>query len=585
MKSSPTTSLCTSLAPTLTLKHLRSCPPLRRQPLLSSQSNSFIQQIPSTRHLYTATTPIKPKSIAPLSNQHFNSWLQELNSRSSSTRVGFSKRPVTTHIGSWTGTMMQTTLKRRECKYGASCFRTNAQHRAEFSHPLSTSPAPSNPGIPSRTSNASKDQSDLEDTDTDSTVNETPVLKPDLVLKDGETVMYGDYKLTRHNMGYYTCTCMAFKTQKVPADVRTCKHLKATFGEAHEAARVVGKVSVLPPAPAKKETKKRKTKADAASDDGEVKVVKKKRATKASEADSDVEMGVAGADDAAKVPATNKKRATKAKTTSSESDSTVDKEDEAAKYSAKNRQKREENKLKAPPLLLAKKLEDAGDLFDPKGWWISEKLDGVRAFWNPSVNAFVSRLGNHYTAPDWFIKDLPKNMSLDGELFVGRGQFSKTVSVVKVDISPNVEIVEQTPCQSYNQMVELLKDIEGKGGEGLMLRQPGSLYEGKRSMSLLKVKTFLDAEAIVVDYVDGKGKYNGFMGALMCKMECGKTFKIGSGFTDLERQNPPALGSIVVYRFQEYTKDGIPRFPIYVGVAADKDKPSDAEPKLKKKKK
>lgn len=62
--------------------------------------------------------------------------------------------------------------------------------------------------------------------------------------------------------------------------------------------------------------------------------------------------------------------------------------------------------------------------------------------------------------------------------------------------------------------MELLGEVEKKGGEGLMLRKPGSLYEGKRSSTLLKVKSFYDAEALVVGHEPGKGKHKGFCGAL-----------------------------------------------------------------------
>ena len=79
----------------------------------------------------------------------------------------------------------------------------------------------------------------------------------------------------------------------------------------------------------------------------------------------------------------------------------------------------------APALLLAHKWNGKSDL---TGWWMSEKLDGVRAYWTGSQ--FVSRLGNTYHAPAWFTKSLPK-YPLDGELWVGRKLFQKTVSVVR----------------------------------------------------------------------------------------------------------------------------------------------------------
>lgn len=42
----------------------------------------------------------------------------------------------------------------------------------------------------------------------------------------------------------------------------------------------------------------------------------------------------------------------------------------------------------------------------------------------------------------------------------------------------------------------------------------------------------------------------------------------GSGLTDLERHNPPPIGSLITYRFFEVSKkEGIPRFPTFVGIA------------------
>src|SRR5437588_1391444 len=79
----------------------------------------------------------------------------------------------------------------------------------------------------------------------------------------------------------------------------------------------------------------------------------------------------------------------------------------------------------APALLLA---ESWDGVADPAGWWLSEKLDGVRAYWDGKQ--FFSRLGNLYHAPDWFIAGLP-NVPLDGELWLGRKQFQRAVSIVR----------------------------------------------------------------------------------------------------------------------------------------------------------
>jgi DNA ligase-1 len=272
------------------------------------------------------------------------------------------------------------------------------------------------------------------------------------------------------------------------------------------------------------------------------------------------------------------------------------------------------NGKKVPELLLAVKWAiEKGD--DPTGWWISEKLDGVRTFFDGKQ--MISRLGNPFTPPQWFLDKLPKDMTLDGELFGGRREFQSTVSIVKTVNSPHwqgitfqifdipsqgdkpfedrieyltktfgpggtheaeqVEVVQHTKATSRQHVLDKLKEIETLGGEGLMLRKAGSLYEGKRSNSLLKIKTFYDAEAVVTGYMPGKGRNKGVTGALKCKMAIGKNFNVGTGLTDRLRQKPPKIGAIITYRFQELTRDGVPRFPSYIGEAIDKAVAKDAE--------
>lgn len=248
----------------------------------------------------------------------------------------------------------------------------------------------------------------------------------------------------------------------------------------------------------------------------------------------------------------------------------------------------------APDLLLAHKWEDE----DPTGWWISVKLDGVRAFWDGEN--FISRLGNTYHAPEFFKQSMPKN-KLDGELWIGERKFQETISTVRKLIPDDKEWmnirymvfdiigvdkpfeerqkilsdiinsgyayctrVEQIKCLSKQHLEEQLKQIESKGGEGLMLRKPGSMYEVGRSNTLLKVKTFHDAEATVVGYEPGRGKHKGRIGAVVVEMKNGKTFSVGSGFTDKQRENPPKIGATITYRYQELSRDLIPRFPTYL---------------------
>ncbi|XP_076449399.1 uncharacterized protein LOC143285851 [Babylonia areolata] len=261
-------------------------------------------------------------------------------------------------------------------------------------------------------------------------------------------------------------------------------------------------------------------------------------------------------------------------------------------------------------VLLAHKYDEKVN--DPLGWWISEKLDGVRAFWNGKC--FYSRLGNAFYAPSWFTADLPKDMTLDGELFGGRGQFQSTVKIVKnaesddykkikyhVFDTPSLEskpfeeriqaikdffeekkpkygvFVEHTKCTSKKQLDGMLKYVLDRGGEGLMIRKPKSKYERARSHTLLKIKKFYDAEAIVIGHEKGKGKNQFVCGALRCRMACGIEFSVGSGMSDKDRRNPPKKGSIITYKFQELSKSGKPRFPTFLGIRIDMTEPKDAE--------
>lgn len=253
-----------------------------------------------------------------------------------------------------------------------------------------------------------------------------------------------------------------------------------------------------------------------------------------------------------------------------------------------------------PPVLLAHAWDNVSDLAT---WWMSEKLDGVRAYWDGE--RFLSRLGNEFFAPQWFIEKLPKH-PLDGELWGGRKNFQRTVSTVRrqdrseawrevryvvfdmpalrepfetryeelVRVISELELAHveahlHTRCTDLRELRAELARVEALGGEGLMMRRPGSLYEVGRSHTLLKVKTFHDAEARVVGHLPGAGKHKGRLGALECEMPNGIRFSAGTGLSDDERNHPPPVGSIITYRYQELSKDGVPRFPSYVGVRDD----------------
>ncbi len=124
--------------------------------------------------------------------------------------------------------------------------------------------------------------------------------------------------------------------------------------------------------------------------------------------------------------------------------------------------------------------------------------------------------------------------------------------------------VAQSLCKSKDHLETLMDEITGGKGEGVMIKDPNSLYERKRSYKLLKVKRFEDAEATVVGHQKGTGRCSGMMGALLMQEKDGTEFKIGSGFDDKQRKNPPKIGSVVTFKFQGRSTNGVPRFPIFL---------------------
>ena len=341
-------------------------------------------------------------------------------------------------------------------------------------------------------------------------------------LNDGESVeMKGSgakpYVL-KNVGGVYSCTCPAWRNQSVAIERRTCKHIRKLRGDDAEDARIGAD-----PSP----------RAETGAEEGEVEA------------------------------------------------------------------------KAGPPLLLAERWDNAQDL---AGWWLSEKLDGVRAYWDG--RSLISRLGNRFHAPDWFLEGLPET-PLDGELWIGRKAFQRTVGIVRrqdrTDLWKEVRYVafdapgvddafegrlaairdhvgrhkppylaahDHAVCTGIDHLREELARVEALGGEGLMLRQPGSRYEVGRSITLLKVKSFRDDEARVLEHLAGAGRHKGRLGALLVELANGTRFSVGTGFSDAERGAPPPIGSVITFRYQELSEGGVPRFPSYVGVRVDAPMPT-----------
>lgn len=250
----------------------------------------------------------------------------------------------------------------------------------------------------------------------------------------------------------------------------------------------------------------------------------------------------------------------------------------------------------SPGLQLANTYHDSIDL---KKYWVSEKYDGVRAFWNGKQ--ILSRQGNIILAPGWFTAPLPDEQ-LDGELWMARGRFDQLSGIIrrqspidtdwlevkymvfdlpasamifdhrlkrleaiirKVD-APHLQMVKQEKLATPELLMQKLDEVVNGNGEGLMLHLGSSKYKNIRNNDLLKLKKYSDAEAVVIKHLPGKGKFKGMLGSILVETPDNKRFKIGSGFSDLERKNPPTIGSVITYKYFGFTNKGTPRFASFL---------------------
>ncbi|MDT0605071.1 DNA ligase [Thalassotalea castellviae] len=228
-------------------------------------------------------------------------------------------------------------------------------------------------------------------------------------------------------------------------------------------------------------------------------------------------------------------------------------------------------------------------------YWVSEKLDGIRGYWNGTK--LFSRSGNEINLPPWFTKGWP-NTAMDGEIWRGRNAFESTASCVSLQkdnnacwqtlrfmifdlpghkgtfsqriiamktlirqaSAPSLKMIKQMKIASKAELYQRLDQVVKQHGEGLMLHHQDALYQQGRSKKLMKLKKYQDAEARVIQHIPGKGKYQQMLGSLLVETQSGLQFKIGTGFSDLQRKNPPPIGAIITYQFIGKTKRGVPRF-------------------------
>lgn len=236
---------------------------------------------------------------------------------------------------------------------------------------------------------------------------------------------------------------------------------------------------------------------------------------------------------------------------------------------------------------------------DINKYYVSEKLDGVRGYWNGKQ--LLTRQGNLIISPIWFTLHWPTH-PIDGELWLGRDKFQTLVSCVKRQIpdkneqsscwrnirfmmfdlpnhqgvfservekmqalllqipSPYLAMITQVKLENTQALDNKLEKVISIMGEGLMLHLASAHYKTGRNPALMKLKRHQDAEATVIGYTKGKGKYQGKLGAIKVKTTEGIIFKIGSGFSDYQRANPPDIGTIITFKYNGLTQAGIPRF-------------------------
>ncbi len=235
---------------------------------------------------------------------------------------------------------------------------------------------------------------------------------------------------------------------------------------------------------------------------------------------------------------------------------------------------------------------------DISGYLVSEKLDGVRARWDG--RRLLTRAGNRIDAPAWFTAGWPAQ-PIEGELWIARGKFQQVSDLARAlqmdadawrrvrfmafDLpasthpfasrtrelrvlveqvgSPRLQRIAQLHFSNRAQVDAWLDAVTSGGGEGLMLHHALARYQAGRTDQLLKYKRWDDAEARVVGYRPGKGKYTGMVGALLVEDGHGRRFALGSGLRDADRARPPAIGAQVTFRYNGLTAKGTPRFARY----------------------
>ena len=152
---------------------------------------------------------------------------------------------------------------------------------------------------------------------------------------------------------------------------------------------------------------------------------------------------------------------------------------------------------------------------------MSEKMDGIRAYWDGGK--LLSRYGNELSGPGWFTAGLPITLTLDGELWMGQDTSFENINSIlrsktgdwsqiqyyvfdlpssvgpfetrleemkrlKAIFPSHVHIVKHQKCEGISHLMEYLTSILTNRGEGVIVRQPQTHYIKGHTTSILKVK-------------------------------------------------------------------------------------------------
>ncbi len=236
-----------------------------------------------------------------------------------------------------------------------------------------------------------------------------------------------------------------------------------------------------------------------------------------------------------------------------------------------------------------------------EGWIMSEKLDGIRAYWDGEK--LQTRKGKKIYAPKWFLKNFPK-FELDGELWNKRDNFENIQSIV-MDKTPtakwknitynifevpnqkgdffirlkkaknwfekfpnkNVQIIKQIKIKNKSHLNTYLEEIISKKGEGVIIKNPDKEYISGRNPYILKVKKFKDMEGEVIKI--NISKKTNVLKSLTIKLQDNTIFNLGTGFSKDVRIKPPKIGSIVTFKYYGLTKNGKPKFASFLHIRKD----------------